>query len=104
MKSKKIIIQIDKPVSEIFQFLINHINTPKWIDSFIVEQTNEWPVRIGTVYKNQNKNGVWQEYIVSEFKENEMFVFAQKDGNYHVKYTFKPIGKENTELRQSITG
>lgn len=98
MKSKKIIIQINKLVGEVFQFLINPINTPKLIDSFVVEQTNEWPVRIGTIYKNQNQNGVWQEYTVSKFKENEMFMFTQKDGNYHVRYTFKPIGKENTEL------
>ena len=27
-----------------------------------------------------------------------MFVFTQNDGNYHVKYTFKPIVKESTEL------
>ncbi len=27
-----------------------------------------------------------------------MFVFTKKDGNYHVRYTFKPINENITEL------
>lgn len=98
MNNKKLIIQINKPVHEVFAFTTNPQNTSRWVDSIVTEQTNEMPVRIGTIYKNQDKNGNWTEYTVTEFKENKLFVFSKNDSTYHVKYTFTPVGNGAAEL------
>ncbi|HZE87364.1 MAG TPA: SRPBCC family protein [Methylomirabilota bacterium] len=98
MKDKKLTIQINKPLSEVFAFVIDPKNTPKWIDFITVEETNEWPVKMGSIYRNKRNSDEWSEYKVTQFKEDEMFVFTKSDNNYHVKYIFTPLDGKKTEL------
>lgn len=98
MKDKKLIVIINKPVSKVFAFTINPNNTPKWVESMVTEHTNEWPVKRGSTYRNKNRAGEWSEYTVTQFKENEMFVFSKNDSAYHVKYIFTPIDDNVTKL------
>jgi len=98
MKKNKLTIQIDKPIHEVFSFTITPMNTRKWIDSIIVEKSNEWPIKIGSQYRNKSKDGDWDEYTVTNFEEDKIFELVSKDKNYHVRYTYKPRSGSTSEL------
>ena len=98
MKDCKLTIKINRPVVEVFEFTTDPTKTPLWVDSIVHEEINETPVKLGTIYKNQNKEGVWQEYEVTEFEKDKVFVFSQKNLTYHVKYTFSSIDDNTCEL------
>jgi uncharacterized protein YndB with AHSA1/START domain len=97
MKSKKLTIQINKPVQEVFEFVTDPANTPKWLDFIVQEKTNESPVKLGTIYKNQNRSGEWSEYEMTAFEKNKFFVMSTRPASYHVRYTLNPV-KGGTEL------
>jgi len=98
MKSEKLTIRINKPIEEVFAFPLNPKNTPLWIDSIVKEVTNEWPIKVGSIYRNKNKKGEWFELRLVALKENKMFEMVSKDNNYHVKYTFKAVDEKTTKL------
>lgn len=97
MKDKRLTIRISKPLNEIISFVLNPKNTHLWIDSIVIEETNEWPVKEGSIYRNQSQNGNWNEYTLTELKDSG-FTMVQKDGNYHVKYTLTPISDNSTNF------
>lgn len=83
MKENTLRIRINKPAHQVFRFTLNTQNTPLWVRSITKEETGGWPIHKGSVYRSRNKNGQWVEYMVTEFEENNMFVFAKKDTDYH---------------------
>lgn len=102
MRDIKLTIQINKPLSEVFAFTINPKNTPSYVESIIVEETSEWPVKKGSTYRNKRENSEWSEYEVTEFKENEIFELRKKNDDTIVRYIFKPINNKITELEYYV--
>lgn len=102
MKEIKLTIQINKPVSDVFVFTLDPKNTPLYVNSILEEETNEWPVKLGTIYRNRRDNSEWSEYEVIEFKENETFTLQKKDGSLLVRYAFKPIRNNKTEFEYYV--
>ena len=98
MKENKILIEIDKPVKEVFEFTINPKNTPLWISNIQEEISTEYPPVVGTIYKNRGDVGEWDFYKVIEFKKNQLFTMKISDGNYHVRYTYKKLSDVKTEM------
>ena len=101
MKGQKLSIKINKPVKDVFAFTINPNNTPKWIDSIVTEQINEWPPKLGTMYRNQNIAGEWRELKMTAFEQENMFVLSDSNG-FHVGYTFIQLDANTTELEYSL--
>ncbi|MFH0889770.1 MAG: SRPBCC family protein [Candidatus Aenigmatarchaeota archaeon] len=98
MKENKIVIEIDCPCPKVFEFTVNPANTPSWINTVVCEETNESHIRLGTEYKNLNKQGKWTEYQVTRFELNKAFELKQKNGSYYVRYTYEPISDNKTKL------
>ncbi|MFA6215787.1 MAG: SRPBCC family protein [Patescibacteria group bacterium] len=98
MKENKISVEINKPASDVFRFTINPSNTTKWIEEIKKEETNEWPVKVGSIYKNVDIFGKWSVYVLVRFKENRMFELLSEDKNYHVRYTYTPISETKSHL------
>ena len=98
MKNNKLIIVIDRPLKEVFNFTLDPNNAPKWIDSITVEETNEHPSKLGTIYKNRNEDGEWAKYEITEFEQNKTFTLSERDGSYHVRYTFSPVSNDKTNF------
>lgn len=98
MKDCKLTIKINKPVSEVFEFTTNPNNTPLWVSSIVHEEVDGTPVKLGTLYKNKDQSGQWNEYEVTQFEKDKTFVFSSKTSSYHVKYTFTKIDENSCEL------
>lgn len=98
MKTNRLSVQIIKSLPDLYSFTVNPANTPKWIDSILVSQTSEWPIKIGTTYRNQDKAGAWAEYEVFALEENKLFELISKEGNFHVRYTYTSISDAKSEL------
>ncbi|MDB5178587.1 MAG: hypothetical protein JWN01_530 [Patescibacteria group bacterium] len=98
MKELTLRIKIARTPEDVFEFTTNPANTPKWIDFITEEQTNEWPPKVGTIYRNHSGDGQWSELEVTSYAENYTFTMSRKDGSFHVTYTVKPLGENLTEL------
>jgi len=99
MKENTLEIIINKPVAEVFEFTTNPINTPSWIDCILQEKTNEWPPRIGTIYKNHGNSDDWSVYSVTKYEKYKEFELVKADSStYHVNYSYIPISTNSTKL------
>ncbi len=100
MKEFKLTVQINRPTKDVFAFTLDPKNTPKWIDFIAVEQANEWPPKVGTIYRNQNTAGEWREFELTALRPDKEFVLSTK-GGFHVRYGFTPLTTTATEMEYS---
>lgn len=104
MKDNKLTATINKPLAEVFAFCITPPNAKLWAPGFINETTNEWPVKIGTVYTEYKNDNTSFNIIVTDYKENDYIEWKTEDGSYHVRYTFIPIDQNTTQLEYVESG
>jgi len=95
MQEKKIIIIIDKPISEVFEFTTNPKNTQLWVPFVEEEIAEEFPPKIGTVYKSRREDS-WNKSKVTEYETNK--VFKLENDVFSVKYSYRQINDNSAEL------
>jgi hypothetical protein len=98
MNRNTISVQINKPISVVFEYTINPKNTPLWIDSVDVEETDNWPIQLGTTYRNKGEQTEWNVYKVSDFVKDSVFELTSTDNKYHVRYVYKFLNEDSTEM------
>ncbi len=98
MKANKLVIKINKSVSEVFKFTTTPPNSVKWIPGVVSEETNDWPIKKGTIYKLKDESGKYSEVIVLALKVGKSIEWIAKDGNYHCQYNYKAIDKNHSIL------
>ena len=98
MQENQITIIINKPIEEVFEFTTNPKNTHLWIPSIEEEIAEKYPPKIGTQYKNKGNDSDWDFYKVVEFQENRIFTLTDLNKNYSVKYTYRKLSDNRTEM------
>lgn len=98
MKSNTITTTINKSVNCVFNFAITPPNSTLWIDGIVKEETSEWPITIGTIYKLTNNKGEISNVIVKQIIKDQSVEWISEDGNYHCQYSFKAIDNNKTEF------
>jgi uncharacterized protein YndB with AHSA1/START domain len=103
-------VVIDKPVEQVWSFLTDFQNTPKWdIGVLETRQTSEGPAGLGTTFENIGPflgRSAVREYKVTEYEPNrrvtvKLITPAKFVKQAEVSYTFEPV-KNGTKL--SFTG
>jgi uncharacterized protein YndB with AHSA1/START domain len=98
MKDLKLTIRINKPVTEVFEFTTNPLNTARWIDSVVKEISDTYPPHIGTIYQNWDETGKMNEYKVTQFELPKVFQLDATNQDYKVRYTYTSTSENETEL------
>lgn len=97
MREKKLVIQIRRSAKDIISFLLDPKNSSQWIPSIVTEETNEWPVKIGTIFTEHNVGGGRSAYRIGALR-NDMIEFVSTTLPYHARYTLRTINPDVTEL------
>src|SRR5215207_3785787 len=94
-------IRIDRPVDEVFAFLSDFENIPKW-NYYVLEvrQLSESPIGVGTTYHQVRKTDE-QDFRITEFEPNHMVAvktLLQSSPGFERRFTLYEEGK-TTHLR-----
>ena len=64
----------------------------------MAEETDELPIRVGTVYTLRDTSGTVSEYTIVAMEKDKFVEWGSKDRNYHVRYIFTPVDANTTDF------
>lgn len=97
MKVNALSVVINRPLNEVFLYVMTPTNTPKWTDS-VAEQEAPRSIKKGSKYRNKDHGGQWTDYVVTELVPQKIFELTSKDGNYHARFSYEAREPSVTEL------
>jgi nitroimidazol reductase NimA-like FMN-containing flavoprotein (pyridoxamine 5'-phosphate oxidase superfamily) len=101
---KQLNVTINKPLKEVFDFVLDPRNTYTWIDAIKHEETDEFPVRRGTIYHPFGEGAVaLGDFPVTEFEDRKSFTYTRDGSTFSAKYTFTPVGVASTKMEYLST-
>lgn len=86
-------IIIDIPREEVFEFVLEPNNTPRWIDFISEESIDTEQIGIGTIYSND-----FGQLKVSDYERNVYFELNDEDKPYQRSYSFRKVDEDTTEI------
>jgi len=98
MKDNKLSIKINVPVDLLFSFTITPPNSTLWLPATLKEETNELPVKVGTIYTLTDKDESHFIVTVTRLENNELVEWVAADNNYHCRYTYQALDDKTSEL------
>lgn len=96
MRENRLEIAINRSAKDIFSFVTTPPNSARWIDGIAAEETNEQPIKVGTIYRLKAENNDWSEVTVTALEADTLVEWVSEDGNYHCRYVFEPLGENLT--------
>jgi hypothetical protein len=98
-KTNRRSILIQRPIADVFEYVINPENTHLWIDSVKKEAIAEDPVKMGGLYIRTDKQLIVRSYRITKFKENEVIEKQVSSPFIHIiRYTFTSISENETRF------
>ena len=86
-------IKIAAPIKRVFDVITNPEFTPKWVVN-VVHETRDYPLKVGTVFKDRLRNGDRVEMTVDMLKSPALLRLT--DGEFHEKYRLHAVDKKST--------
>ncbi len=105
MITTRVTVQIDRPVDEVFAFVTDPANFPRWAGALVKEshQTSPGPVGVDTTFTQANVlmgRRFVSEMRVVTYEPPRRFEYATTSGpiRFAGHYTFAPVGGNSTRF------
>lgn len=103
-------IEIDRPAEEVFAFVSDFPNNPRWQRGQVSARwTSEPPLRVGSTYEQHARflgKDVVNSFVVVEHEPGRRVEFTSTDGSFPITVTrtVEPLGPGRSRFTEAVDG
>ena len=103
-------VEIDRPAAEVFAFVSEFPNNPKWQRGMrSCQWTSDPPLRVGSTYDQQARflgKDVVNSFEVTAYEPGRRVSFASTGGSFPIAVTrtVEPLGPDRSRFTESVEG